>query len=138
MITIQLATEESVPSVQEFQCWARKALGTDTKEVCIRVVDEEEAKELNKTFRRKNTATNVLAFPANEPNLLGDIAICSQISAVEAKEAGKSLHEHYAHLVIHGILHLQGYDHVNPQDAQTMHAKEIQLLASLGIPNPYE
>lgn len=137
-ITVQVATKERVPSKKEFERWARRALGDDPKEVCIRVMDESEAKCLNQTFRHQNRATNVLAFPADEPNLLGDIAICSQVTATEAKEYGRPLHDHYAHLVIHGILHLQGFDHTNPQDTQTMQVKEVQLLASLGIRNPYE
>ena len=138
MITVQVATDDKVPSVRDIRRWATKAVEREEQKLCIRIMDELEAKRLNQQFRNQAKATNVLAFPTEDAEWLGDIAICSQVTASEAELSGTPLEEHYAHLVIHGVLHLQGYDHTTPQEAQTMQAKEVELLTSLGIANPYQ
>ncbi|MCH1500977.1 MAG: rRNA maturation RNase YbeY [Litoricolaceae bacterium] len=111
-------------------------------EVAIRIVDANESQTLNRTYRGKDSPTNVLSFPAEmtipeEPVLLGDIAICWPVVVREAKEQAKSIEHHLAHMVIHGCFHLLGYDHDNDQDAEAMEAKEIGILNNLGYPNPY-
>jgi probable rRNA maturation factor len=125
--------------------WADQALDEQHKEaeITLRVVNIEEGQELNKEWRKKDAATNVLSFPVGEviehaPNLLGDIVICAPIVEQEAKEQGKDIEAHWAHLIIHGILHLQGYDHLSDEEANIMETKEIQILKKSGYANPYE
>lgn len=117
-------------------------------ELCIRLVDQAEMQQLNHDYRGQNKPTNVLAFPFDAPplvglwqpetQLLGDIVICSPVVAAEAVEQNKVVEHHWAHLTLHGFLHLLGYDHVDDADAEVMESLEIQLLASLNIPNPYQ
>lgn len=111
-------------------------------EVTIRIVDEAESQQLNFDYREKDKPTNVLSFPFQCPPgielpLLGDLVICAQVVAREAAEQGKTLQAHWAHMVVHGSLHLLGFDHINEDDAEEMEAEEIQILHDLGFSNPY-
>jgi probable rRNA maturation factor len=112
-------------------------LRVDT-EVTIRIVDEGEARILNSTYRGKDYATNVLTFPlTEEPHLMGDIIICAPVALAEAKSQNKALEAHYAHLTVHGMLHLHGYDHETEAQAELMESLEISILTKLGYANPY-
>ena len=135
---VQIACAGAVPNVSELACWASAALAGDGRDVCLRVVDEAEGAALNARYRCRDGATNVLAFPALESGVLGDIAICAAVAEREAREQEKPLADHYAHLVVHGALHLLGMDHATDAEAQRMEAKEVSLLKGLGIANPYE
>ena len=128
---------EGLPLRADFVRWARAAL-TDSGQVAIRLVDEDEGRRLNKAYRGKGHATNVLSFPyETEPLLMGDLVICPTVVAREAAEQGKPLAAHYAHLTVHGMLHLQGRDHEQDEDAQAMEDEEREILAALGYPDPY-
>ena len=136
-VDVQIACSADVPSREEFAGWAASALRGDARAVCIRVVDAEEGAALNDRFRGRNAPTNVLAFPAGERDLLGDIAICAPVALREAHDQGKRPDDHFAHLVIHGTLHLKGMDHETETDAAAMETEEVRLLKSLGIADPY-
>ena len=136
-VDVQIACRDDAPSAEDVAVWAESALAGDGRALCIRLVDATEGAELNGRFRDRAHPTNVLAFPAGEPNLLGDIAICARVAAQEAHEQGKRLADHYAHLVIHGVLHLKGWDHQTEADAAAMEAQEATLLAGFGIADPY-
>ena len=145
-LDLQQASEASdLPSEAEFRQWCALALRQRTadSELTIRLVDEAEGRELNRTWRHKDYATNVLSFPADIPDgildipLLGDLVICAPVVAREAAEQGKPLTAHWAHLVIHGCLHLLGYDHIEDAEAHEMETLERELLAELGHPDPY-
>ena len=142
MPNIQLCVQNAsqlgdIPSKAQFKKWAKAALRVDT-EVTIRIVDEAEGRALNSAYRDKDYATNVLTFPlAEAPHLMGDIVLCAPIVATEAKAQNKLLEEHYAHLTVHGILHLHGYDHEIEAQAELMEGLEITILAKLGYANPY-
>ncbi|MCY3885217.1 MAG: rRNA maturation RNase YbeY [Gammaproteobacteria bacterium] len=123
--------------VVQVQAWVRAACAGRTGAVYVRFVGEEEGRSLNSRFRQIVQATNVLAFPANEKGILGDIAICIPLAIEEAVDQGKSLIAHLAHLVVHGALHLCGYDHEDSKEAEKMEAKETQILLKLGFDNPY-
>ena len=136
--SIQIASEENnLPSPAQFRKWAKAALRVDT-EVTIRIVDEAEGRMLNHTYRDKDYATNVLTFPlTEEPYLMGDIIICAPVVAKEAKEQHKDLFAHYAHLTVHGILHLHGYDHETEAQAELMEGLETAIVTKLGYASPY-
>jgi probable rRNA maturation factor len=136
--SIQFASlQADIPTKSQFKKWAKAALRVDT-EVTIRIVDEAEGRALNLAYRGKDYATNVLTFLITEtPHLLGDIVICAPIVAKEAIEQNKTIAAHFAHLTVHGILHLHGYDHEIEAQAQLMETIEIQILAKLGYANPY-
>jgi probable rRNA maturation factor len=128
---------EGLPLRADFARWARAAL-TGGGQVAIRLVDEQEGRTLNSEYRGKDYATNVLSFPYEaEPLLMGDLVICPAVVAREAAEQGKPLAAHYAHLTVHGMLHLRGWDHENEGDAQAMEDEERKILAALGYPDPY-
>ena len=132
---------EGLPSRPEFRAWARAALNADGMkggQITLRLVAPEEGQELNRDYRGKDYATNVLSFPyEQEPVVMGDLVICHAVVEKEAAEQGKPLAAHYAHLVVHGMLHLQGYDHEQEEDAEHMEAREREILAGLGYPDPY-
>lgn len=137
-IFIQIASQlTNTPTNAQFKKWAKAALRVDT-EVTIRIVDEAEGRALNLAYRGKDYATNVLTFPLIEtPHLMGDIVICAPVVAAEAIAQNKPLTAHYAHLTVHGMLHLSGFDHETEAQAELMEAIEIQILAKLGYANPY-
>lgn len=136
--SIQLATvDKNLPTASQFRKWAKAALRVDT-EVTIRIVDEVEGRALNHSYRHKDYATNVLTFPLTEtPHLMGDIIICAPVVAKEAHAQQKDLMAHYAHLTVHGILHLHGYDHETEPQAELMEALETAIVTKLGYPSPY-
>ncbi len=145
-LDLQVASEAGrLPAQADFQAWCAIALRQRSadSELTIRLVDEEEGRELNRTWRGKDYATNVLSFPADVPDelldipLLGDLVICVPVVEREAVEQGKTLDAHWAHLVIHGCLHLLGYDHIDDEEAEEMESLERILLAELGHPDPY-
>ncbi|EGM76454.1 metalloprotein, YbeY/UPF0054 family [Rheinheimera sp. A13L] len=145
-LDLQLASEApNLPSEAQFQQWLEAAIlpFQEIAEVTVRIVDEAESQQLNFDYREKDKPTNVLSFPFELPPgveelpLLGDLVICAQVVAAEAVEQGKELHHHWAHMVVHGCLHLLGFDHINDADAEQMEAEEILILQQLGIKNPY-
>jgi probable rRNA maturation factor len=146
IIEIQrISSSTDVPEDTQIEQWANVALYglTESIEMVIRIVDEDESAQLNETYRHKVGATNVLSFPFEVPegielNLLGDLVVCAPVLAREAQEQNKPLMAHWAHIIIHGTLHLLGYDHIDDSDAQEMEEKEIALLKTLSISNPYD
>jgi len=138
-------TSAGQPDEQQIQLWVDTALEEierDT-EIVVRIVDESEGAELNEQYRHKQGATNILSFPVEIPegidlNLLGDLVICAPVLEQEALQQNKILAHHWAHIIMHGVLHLLGYDHLDDQQAEEMESKEIALLQKLNIPNPYQ
>ena len=137
-LSVQYAcNREGLPLRADFVSWARAAL-VGGGEVTIRLVNADEGRTLNNEYRGKDYATNVLSFPYDrEPVVTGDLVICPGVVAREAVEQNKPLAAHYAHLTVHGMLHLQGWDHDNDEDAQAMEDEEREILAALGYPDPY-
>lgn len=130
------AAGEGIPTRAQVRRWVKAALEQDA-EITVRFVDEREGRELNRDYREKDYATNVLSFVYEAEPVQGDLVICAPVVAREAQEQGKTLEAHYAHLVVHGTLHLQGYDHENDADAQVMEARESEIVTKLGYPDPY-
>jgi probable rRNA maturation factor len=117
--------------------WIRHTLQTDG-EITVRIVDAEEGQTLNREYRKKDYATNVLTFDyTQEPVVTADLVLCAPVVAKEAKEQKKTLQAHYAHLIVHGTLHAQGWDHDLDEDAQVMELRESEIMARLGFKNPY-
>ncbi len=117
--------------------WIKAALELDA-EIAVRLVDAEEGQALNRDYRQKDYATNVLTFDyAHEPVIVADLIICAPVIEQEAIDQGKTLQAHYAHMLVHGALHAQGWDHEDPEEADAMEAREREILASLGFPDPY-
>ncbi len=137
-LSVQYAVESNtLPTRPQFRRWAKAALEGDA-EMTIRLVDEDEGRELNRAYRGKDYPTNVLTFVYDDlPYTAGDIVICPAVVAREADEQGKTLEAHYAHLTVHGVLHLQGYDHEVDDEAEEMEARERQIVTKLGYPDPY-
>jgi probable rRNA maturation factor len=147
MITLdlQIACEwENLPSQSQFEAWANAALQTlkPDAELTIRISESQESQQLNHQYRGKNKPTNVLSFPFEVPPgielpLIGDLIICPEVVLREALEQEKSFHDHFAHMVIHGCLHLMGYDHITSEEADEMETFEKTLLSDLNIADPY-
>ena len=117
--------------------WLRHALASDA-EITVRIVDAPEGQELNREYRKKDYATNVLTFDYTlEPVVTADLVLCAPVVEKEAKDQGKTLQAHYAHLIVHGALHAQGWDHELDEDAQVMELRETEIMARLGFENPY-
>lgn len=154
-VDVQVTAELSnVPTESDIQGWLEQVVGhvgSETErdiEISVKIVDEEEGRELNRKFRAQDSATNVLSFPladaglpkppADLPLALGDIVICGPVVAREANEQGKESSDHWAHLLVHGTLHLFGYDHETDAEAQEMESLEARILALGGVEDPYE
>jgi probable rRNA maturation factor len=146
VVTVQNASRSAaVPTPADVRRWARAALADGVRgEVTVRIVDEGESAELNSRYRGKKGATNVLSFQTESPRAagdellpFGDVVICADVVEREAREQGKALAAHWAHMVVHGTLHLQGFDHEQRRAAAAMEAHERTLLAKLGFPDPY-
>ena len=144
-VDVQRAIPLDEPEDALIQKWVESALKgkRDDAELTIRIVDEVESAELNQTYRHKQGATNVLSFPFEAPadvpmDLLGDLVICAPVVEQQAVEQTKSTEAHWAHMVVHGTLHLLGYDHIEEQQAEEMESLEISILDTMGFPNPYK
>jgi probable rRNA maturation factor len=147
VVTVQNSQRgAAVPPAAELKRWALHALGDDVRgELTVRIVGEKESAELNGRYRGKHGPTNVLSFPAEvaapaangELLPFGDLVICADVVEREAREQGKPLAAHWAHMVVHGTLHLKGFDHETAREARVMEARERSLLAALGFPDPY-
>jgi probable rRNA maturation factor len=129
----------NIPSAAKFKKWIAAALPGDA-ELTLRIVNAVEGRQLNNDFRGKDYATNVLTFVYHEAKakvLLGDIVLCAPVVAREAREQAKPLEAHYAHLTVHGVLHLAGFDHETDREAKKMEAREAKIVMALGYPHPY-
>ena len=136
-LAVQYASDHTpLPTRAQLRRWAQAALESDA-EVTIRIVDEPEGRRLNCDFRGRDYSTNVLSFPYSDAPVAGDLVICAPVVAREAAEQGKTADAHWAHLVVHGMLHLQGYDHEQDDDADIMEARETAIVMKLGYPDPY-
>ncbi|QEH13109.1 rRNA maturation RNase YbeY [Histophilus somni] len=146
IIDLQIASEDAtnLPSVEQIQLWANAAIRAENlqPEMTVRIVDEEESHHLNLTYRGKDKPTNVLSFSFECPDeielpLIGDLVICRQVVEREATEQEKPLMAHWAHMIVHGSLHLLGYDHIEDDEAEEMERLETEIMLSLGFTDPY-
>mgnify|MGYP003085349268 FL=1 len=146
IIDLQIACEQEtgLPTAEQIEQWATAAVQpqSDEVEMTVRIVDEAESHELNLNYRGKDRPTNVLSFPFECPDevelpLLGDLVICRQVVEREAQEQDKPLMAHWAHMVVHGSLHLLGYDHIEDNEAEEMESLEAQIMTGLGFADPY-
>ena len=146
IIDLQIACEQEtgLPTVEQIEQWATAAVQpqSDEVEMTVRIVDEAESHELNLNYRGKDRPTNVLSFPFECPDevelpLLGDLVICRQVVEREAQEQDKPAMAHWAHMVVHGSLHLLGYDHIEDDEAEEMESLETQIMTGLGFADPY-
>ncbi len=145
-VDFQVVSESAhLPSQNLLQKWVDTVLTdtTEDSEIVIRIVDEVEMIQFNEQYREKKGATNILSFPFELPEgidsqLLGDLLVCAPIVELEAQQQNKSLNHHWAHMIVHGVLHLIGYDHINDREAEEMEALEKKILKSIKINNPYE
>lgn len=157
MLDLQLASDcDGIPTQGEITLWLDTLLSCQQiadKEITVRIVDDAEIKQLNQQYRGKDKSTNVLSFPFEMPeigmpddiqidesicNFLGDVVICAQVVKLESEQQNKVLSHHWAHMLIHGTLHLLGYDHMDDQEAQEMEGTEIHVLQKLAIDDPYQ
>ncbi|SIN97876.1 rRNA maturation RNase YbeY [Salinivibrio sp. ES.052] len=145
-VDVQIACEnaQGLPSDDQLQAWFEQAIhaARPQAEITIRIVDEGESQSLNRDYRGKDKPTNVLSFPFDAPpgveiDLLGDLVVCRQVVEKEAQQQGKALMDHWAHMVVHGSLHLLGYDHIEDDEAEQMEALEREVLATMGVNDPY-
>lgn len=152
-IDLQVAVDNNgdLPNTEQLQIWVSAALAAaqynaEEAELSVRFVDKNESQSLNHQYRDKDKPTNVLSFPFEQPlglprdaqlPLLGDLVICTSVVSSEAREQGKPLESHWAHMLVHGTLHLLGFDHIDDAEAEQMEALEIQILSGLGYSNPY-
>jgi len=145
-LDLQIVCEQAeLPSAKLFERWVTAALDAanqSRQELTLRITDQAEIHALNRTYRGKDKPTNVLSFPFEsipgiDDDTLGDVVICKSVVESEAKEQNMPLLAHWAHIVIHGILHLCGYDHISDEEADQMESLEIKVLSDLGYPNPY-
>ena len=146
LIDLQIASEniDGLPTLEQIEQWATAAVQpeSDDVEMTVRIVDEAESQALNRTYRAKDRPTNVLSFPFECPTevslpLLGDLVICRQVVEYEAAEQKKPLMAHWAHMVVHGSLHLLGYDHIDDSEAEEMESLETKIMQGLGFVDPY-
>lgn len=144
IILQKIIKTNSTPTKKQFAAWIDPALPVNKKnhEIVIRIVDTKEITQINKKYRSKNQPTNIISFPFEQhqgikTNILGDLIICAPLVKQEAKLQHKTIKDHWAHLVIHGTLHLLGYDHIKDGEAEKMERLEIKLLKKIGIANPY-
>ena len=157
IVRAELGNISDLPADADIARWAKQTLDCQwrhrglegrfqTMAIAIKIVASNEMRSLNNTYQQVDKATNVLAFPMGEMPIampeghcvLGNIAICADVLRSEARAQNKTLGAHFAHIIVHGVLHLMGYDHIHKQDARLMEQLEIQLLGNMGIPNPYQ
>lgn len=150
-VTVELQNasldQDGLPSEETLETWAQKALEiggrTADAELTVRLVEPQEIQSLNALYRHIDKPTNILSFPFECPEevelpLIGDLIVCMQVLRREAEEQGKSVEEHFAHLIVHGCLHLIGFDHIEPEDAKIMEPLEVKAVMALGYDNPYK